>query len=74
MTPRTFYNVAEGYAKKVQTHWIIARFQALLAASGTRTKKVLTEKDVRFEFERKNVALPTKKDTEWMDKHFGRKL
>lgn len=77
ISPRSFKNKLDGFMENEQVEWIRSRFIALYAVNAGKFKNVLKEKDVQFNFEKKSnrpVRLPTKEDTERMDKTLGRKL
>ena len=74
ISPKSFSNKHKGYIKNTQESWQLARFIALTAGNSNFYKKPLKHKDYKFEYEKEEMPAPTKPETEWMDKHFGRTL
>lgn len=74
ISPKSFKNKFEGFSKKEQEKWVRARFIALTSGNAPFYKKPLKHKDYKFDFEKSEVTIPTREDTEWMDRHFGRTI
>ena len=74
ISPRFFKLKLEGYAEKDKTSWVQARFIAMTAGNAQFYKKPLKHRDLIFDFEKSEVSIPTKEQTAWMDKHYGRKI